>query len=134
MTSPRLRIPRPIFDAMLAHARAEHPNECCGFLAGANGCVTHRFPLVNALASAIAYDVEPRELLAAHRAMRALGIGEVAVYHSHPTSAPIPSASDLSRNGYGATIPHVIIGPGNEVRAWWLGEASFEEAEWELGE
>ena len=134
MTSPRLRIPRPIFDAMLAHARAEHPNECCGFLAGGNGIAAHHIPLVNALASPIAYDVEPRELLAVHRAMRVLGIREVAVYHSHPTSAPIPSDSDLSCNGYGESIPHVIIGAGNEVRAWWLGEASFEEAEWEVGE
>lgn len=134
MTSSRLRIPRPIFDAMLAHARAEHPNECCGFLAGANGEATHRFPLINALASAIAYEAEPRELLAVHRAMRELGVQEVAVYHSHPTSAPVPSASDLARNGYGATIPHVIIGPGGEVRAWWLDETDFEEAAWEVGD
>ncbi len=134
MVSPRLRIHRAIFDAMLAHARAEHPNECCGFLAGANGEATHHLPLVNALASPISYEVDPRELLMVHREMRSLGIAEVAVYHSHPTSAPIPSVTDLSRNGYGTSLPHLIIGPGDEVRAWWLGEASYENAEWEVWE
>ncbi len=133
MPRSRLRIPRPIFDAMLAHARADFPDECCGFLAGIDGVVTHRFPLVNALASPTAYQVDSRELLKAHRAMRNLGIGEVAIYHSHPSSAPVPSASDLSQNGYGDTIPHVIIGPGDEVQVWWIGESTFEEAEWEIG-
>ena len=115
---------------MLAHARADFPNECCGFLAGADGSATHRFPLLNTLASPTAYGVDPRELLEVHRAMRALGIAEAAVYHSHPTSAPIPSDTDLSQNGYGGTIPHLIIGPGDDVRGWWLGETAFEQADW----
>jgi len=117
---------------MLAHARADFPNECCGFLAGIDGAVTHRFPLVNALASPTAYDVDPRELLKVHRTLREIGIAEVAIYHSHPTSAPVPSTRDLAQNGYGESIPHVIIGPGGEVRAWWLGETTFEAAEWEV--
>ena len=130
----RLRIHRPIFDAMLAHARTVHPEECCGFLTGRDGVATHHFPLVNALASHVAYEVDARELLAVHRALRALGIEEVAVYHSHPSSAPVPSASDLSRNGYGTTIPHLIIGPDDEVGAGWLNETSHDAAEWEVGE
>lgn len=117
---------------MLAHASAVHPAECCGFLAGRDGVATHHFPLVNALASPVAYEVDPRELLAVHRALRALGIEEVAVYHSHPSSAPVPSASDLSRNGYGTAIPHLIIGPGDEVGVWWLNETSHDAAEWEV--
>ena len=119
---------------MLAHAHSEYPNECCGFLAGANGEATHHLPLINALASPIAYEVAPRDLLAAHRAMWDLGIAEVAVYHSHPTSAPIPSDTDLLRNGYGETIPHIIIGAGNEVRAWRLKESNFEEIAWEVAD
>ena len=132
MVSRRLRIPRAIYDAMLAHARADLPNECCGFLAGIDGVATHRFPLPNALASPTAYAVDPRELLTVHRAMRELGIVEVALYHSHPASAPIPSDSDLSQNGYGDTIPHLIVGPGDELRAWWLRKAASEEAEWTI--
>jgi len=131
MISLRLRIPRSIVGAMGAHARTAHPNECCGILAGSPGTATHHFPLVNVLASPILYEADPCELSKLHRAMRNLGIAEVALYHSHPTSDPIPSATDLLRNGYGTTIPHLILGPGGELRAWWLYEASWTEAEWE---
>ena len=129
-----LRIPRPILDAMRARARAEFPNECCGILAGSPGAATHHFPLVNILHSPILYEADPRELLAIQRAMRALGIVEVAIYHSHPRSAPIPSETDLRRNGYGAMIPHAILGPGDELRMWRLNETSYEEVEWEAVE
>ena len=116
---------------MRAQAHAEFPNECCGILAGLPGAATHRFPLVNILRSPILYEADPRELLAIQRAMRALGIVEVAIYHSHPSSAPIPSDTDLQRNGYGSTIPHAILGPGGELRTWQLDETGYEEVEWE---
>ncbi len=129
-----LRIPRPILDAMRARARAEFPNECCGLLAGFANAATHHFPLVNILRSPVLYEADPRELLAIQRAMRALGIVEVAIYHSHPSSAPIPSDTDLRRNGYGSTIPHAILGPGDELRMWRLNETSSTEVEWEAVE
>lgn len=131
MPHPRLRIPRPILEAMRTHARAEHPNECCGLLAGPPQLVTHHFPLVNVLASPVVYEADPRELLSVHRRMRELGIEEVAIYHSHPSSAPIPSSTDLARNGYGASIPHLIIGPEGEICGWWLHGAHFEPATWD---
>ena len=53
----RLLIPRSLLDAVLAHARAELPNECCGLLAGTVeegvGRVVARYPLVNELAEAV---------------------------------------------------------------------------------
>lgn len=129
-----LRIPRPILDALRARARAEFPNECCGLLAGSFDTVTHHFPLANILQSPIVYEADPRELLSVQRAMRLLGIVEVAIYHSHPSSAPIPSDTDLQRNGYGTTIPHAILGPGDELRMWRLSERSYAEVDWEAVE
>lgn len=116
---------------MVAHAMAELPCECCGFLAG-NERIERAILLRNALASPVAYAVEAKELLHIHRELRAWGLEVRAVYHSHPTSAAIPSVSDLAQNGYGETIPHVIVGMANaeaEVRAWVLGEVSFSEVE-----
>ncbi len=60
---------------MVAHAQAELPNECCGFLAGKVGTdgiarIERRYPLVNALASPVAYLWEPKGLFAAVRDMR----------------------------------------------------------------
>ena len=122
---------------MLAHAWGTAPNECCGFLAGTIeeriGRVTHHVPLTNELASPTEYAVPVKELLQAAKEMRSAGTVELAVYHSHPTSAPIPSRRDIERNGYGDTVVHVIIGLSGDapdVRAWWLTDAGIVPAEW----
>ncbi len=102
MTPFHLRIPQAIYDEILAQALAELPAECCGLLAGrlsedgTIGQVSHRYALVNALASPTEFISEPRSMFAAVRDMRSKGIEVLAVYHSHPTSAPIPS---LARSG-----------------------------------
>jgi proteasome lid subunit RPN8/RPN11 len=131
-----LTVPASILTDVIAHARAETPNECCGLLAGRiageDAVVEARFPVRNALASPTEYETEPRDLLAAFRAIREQGLVLLAVYHSHPTAEPIPSRRDVERNTYGESIVHVIVGlAGREpvVRAWWLTEAGYREAE-----
>jgi proteasome lid subunit RPN8/RPN11 len=134
-----LRVPRDLFEAMLQQARAELPNECCGLLAGmlndGVGEVTRRLPLINAVASPIRYFSEPRSMLAADKAMRTENLDLLAVYHSHPTSEPVPSRTDLAENFLGSVM-HLIISLHGQpaVRAWWLSETGFEEAEWECVE
>ena len=131
----KLQIPREIYTAMTQHALEELPNECCGMLAGiisedGIGRVSRRFPLANDLASPVAYRSYP---FAAHKVMRAEQIDLLAIYHSHPTSAPVPSHIDCAQNFYGPDIIHLIISlsaDGPQVRAWRLSESSFEEAEW----
>lgn len=117
---PALTIPRSVFDAMVAHARAELPNECCGLLAGSGDRVKNHIPLVNELASPTAFRSEPRSMLGAMKGMRAAGTEVVAIYHSHPSSDPVPSKRDVAENAYGDTI-QVIIGLAEKeavVRAW----------------
>src|SRR5437763_12020115 len=101
----RLVIPPAVLDAMLAHARAELPNECVGFLAGTIadgvGSVTQCLPLVNEMQSPTEFLTRGESLPAAKRAMREAGAEELAIYHSHPTSAPGPSKKDLERHWYG---------------------------------
>ncbi|MCZ2341530.1 MAG: M67 family metallopeptidase [Bacteroidales bacterium] len=130
----RLSIPATILDAVWNHARSERPNECCGFLAGTLadgiGTVARCLPLVNERASPIAFRTEARSVLAAFRAMRAAGQELLAIYHSHPTSAPIPSRQDLAENSYGPSIPWLIVGFAGEeveVRVWWLDTDSYTE-------
>jgi proteasome lid subunit RPN8/RPN11 len=143
----QLIVPRAIYDDMIAQARSELPNECCGLLAGQvqeastekQGPVVRvvrRFPLVNAAASPKEYLSDARSMFEAERDRRRLGLEFVAVYHSHPTSPPVPSRTDLERN-YSPDLVNLIISlrdSGPEVRAWWLSEQDFREADWHIAE
>ena len=129
---------------MIAHAQAEFPIECCGALAGTIGTdgiarIERRYPFVNALGSPTAYLWEPKDVLDAARDMRARDIEIVAIYHSHPSTDPIPSHTD--RDQYAEVRPflgevmHFIIGlreAAPVTRAWWLDGDERREAEWEL--
>lgn len=139
MRFTRLLIPREVLDAVVAHARDEMPDECCGLLAGLvegeTGRVTQHFPVRNDLASPTEYLTNPRDLLDAMKAARAAGTEVLAVYHSHPASEPVPSRKDIERNTWGETAAHVIVGlvgAEPDVRAWWLGEAGYREAQLEI--
>ena len=130
---------------MVAQAKAELPNECCGLLAGQIvtedgslpatpvGRVIHRYPLVNAAASPVEYLSDARSLFEAVRDMHRLGLDILAIYHSHPTSEPVPSRTDLERS-YGEEVLNLIISlksDGPRVRGWWLRANDFDEAEWQ---
>jgi proteasome lid subunit RPN8/RPN11 len=139
-----LRLPRPLLDEAIAQARAELPNECCGLLAGKVvsgadgpvGRVIRRLPLVNEAASPVEFLSEPRSMFAAVREMDRLGLDVLAVYHSHPTSDPVPSRKDRERN-YSEDVVNVIISLSAEpprVRAWRLTAGDFREADWEVVE
>jgi proteasome lid subunit RPN8/RPN11 len=119
---------------MLAQAAAERPRECCGLLAGSlDGIITNRFPIGNVAASDAEYETSAADLFVAFRAMRTANLELLAIYHSHPTSAAIPSAKDLARNTYGETVAHVIVGKNDlspDVRAWWLSPTDYRPCEW----
>jgi proteasome lid subunit RPN8/RPN11 len=136
----RLQIPRQLYENMIAQARAELPNECCGLLAGHSlpdqelARAVEAFPLVNAAASPVEFLSEPHSMFEAERAMRRLGLDLLAVYHSHPTSHPIPSRTDLARN-YSESVINLIISLQSEppeVRGWWLTAEEYREADWEI--
>jgi proteasome lid subunit RPN8/RPN11 len=134
-----LHVPEELFAEMVRHAEAEAPLECCGLLAGMaegeGGRVLGRYPLINAAASPVEYLSEPRAMFEAFRDMRGKGWDVLAVYHSHPTSAPVPSRTDLARN-YSPEVVNLIVSLSSSpptVRGWWLTESEYEEAEWEVG-
>lgn len=130
-----LSVPASLLAELIAQARAALPNECCGFLAGRIendvGIAITRYAIRNTHASPTRYLTEPVDVFAAFRAMRQSGEELLAVYHSHPTSAPVPSRRDIEENTYGETAVHLIVGHIDRepmVRAWWLHPTSYEEA------
>ena len=132
-----LQIPIDVLTLFHHHALSESPNECCGFLAGSLeddiGIVHDYIPLVNELARPDRFLTEARSVLQAERRMRAAGLHLLSVCHSHPSSPPVPSQTDLAENSYGETIPWFIIGLANpepECQLWWLSENHFEPGIW----
>jgi [CysO sulfur-carrier protein]-S-L-cysteine hydrolase len=141
----RLQVPENVLAAMIAQAISEQPNECCGLLAGVLetakeatlpiGRVVTRLPLVNARASPTRYCSEERSLLDAHIRMRKDGLELLAIYHSHPATAPIPSRIDLADNPYEDSVVHLIVSLATSppsVRGWRLTADSYREEEWEV--
>jgi proteasome lid subunit RPN8/RPN11 len=94
---------------------------------------------VNALASPVEYMWEGKSTLAAMRELTASDHEVLAVYHSHPTSPPLPSRRDLQQNWevreFLGDVVHLIVSLTQSpplVRGWWLGENDYREAEWEV--
>jgi proteasome lid subunit RPN8/RPN11 len=86
---------RKYADEIIAQAREEAPNECCGVLAGRDGRVEKLFRAVNAEKSPYRYNVDPRDLLRIYRECDAKGWDFLAIYHSHTHTEAFPSPTDV---------------------------------------
>lgn len=93
-----LRIDRATYDAILAHARDDHPDEACGVVAGPAGSDRPaRFvPMLNAARSPTFYEFDSADLLQLYREMDANDEEPVVVYHSHTATEAYPSRTDIS--------------------------------------
>jgi proteasome lid subunit RPN8/RPN11 len=95
-----MQIPENLFDRMMNHLQAVYPEEGCGFLAGRAGRVTAVYPIENHLHSITAFTMAPDAQLAALQAIDAAGLSLLAIFHSHPHSAPTPSPTDIAQAYY----------------------------------
>lgn len=83
---------------MVAHARADHPDEACGVIAGpANSDRPERFiPMVNAARSPTFYEFDTHDLLALYKDLDARNEDPVVIYHSHTATEAYPSRTDIT--------------------------------------
>jgi [CysO sulfur-carrier protein]-S-L-cysteine hydrolase len=93
-----LTISRELRDKIIAHARADHPDEACGVIAGpAGGDRPERFiPMQNAERSPTFYRFDSMEQLKVWREMEGRGEEPAVVYHSHTATEAYPSRTDIS--------------------------------------
>ena len=89
-------LPRRYAEEIIAQAREEAPNECCGILAGEGGQALKLYRAVNAEHSPYRFDVDARDLYRIHSEVESLGWRFVAIYHSHPQTEAYPSATDVA--------------------------------------
>ena len=120
-------VPDAIRAELKAHAEAEAPNECCGLIL-LNGDTAERYiPGRNRLASPYRYDLEmddPNVWFLEDED----DAYELAVFHSHPETQPIPSKTDQELSGLWGGKTFLIYGLKlDELRAWKITRQGFEE-------
>ncbi|HEX5578404.1 MAG TPA: M67 family metallopeptidase [Candidatus Limnocylindria bacterium] len=139
-TGAGLTVPQAVAEMLLAHARAELPNEACGLLSGsaAEGVVTSFHPARNVEASPLRYAVHPEDLVRITFAIDDAGEDLVAIFHSHTRSAAVPSATDRRAAMYPdavyllASLSDAGASPAAALRAWRIRDGAASEVPLEL--
>lgn len=151
-----IRIPEAMIDAMIAHARELDPYECCGLLAGKGGTVSRHYRITNTVAkdaravevfddadvkqlaalsastrAEVAYFMDPKEMLAAFKDMRARELDLAVIYHSHTHSPAYPSMTDIGL-AYYPEAAYLVISLENKsapyFRTFWIKEKQVTPA------
>jgi [CysO sulfur-carrier protein]-S-L-cysteine hydrolase len=126
-----MRFARELFDQMLAHAREQAPNECCGMVASRNGEAVHVYRTTNAAASPLRYEIDGAEQYRVQMAIDDDDLDLGAIYHSHTRSEPYPSQTDINLAFYPDAV-YVIVGLADaepDVRAFRIRDGRVTEAE-----
>ena len=93
-----LILSKDLYDKIVAHARADHPDEACGVLAGPAGSDRpERFiPMTNAARSPTFYEFDATEQFGVWQEMDDRDEEPVVIYHSHTATEAYPSRTDIS--------------------------------------
>ena len=129
-----MRISRELLDDVIAHARADAPNECCGMIASRNGEAVAVHRARNKAASPLRYEIDGMEQYKIQSAIEDAGLALGAIYHSHTRSAPEPSQTDINLAFYPEAL-YVIVGLEHDepdVRAWTIVDGKVAEAALEV--
>jgi [CysO sulfur-carrier protein]-S-L-cysteine hydrolase len=130
-------------DEMIAHARADHPDEACGVIIGPEGSDEPRrlLRMINADRSPTFFRFDPEEQFRLYKRLDEADEEIVVVYHSHTSTAAYPSRTDVSL----ATEPqahYVLVSTAEsgsqdgpvEVRSYRILDGGVTEEEIEIAE
>jgi proteasome lid subunit RPN8/RPN11 len=115
--------------AIVRHARAEAPHECCGLLVGSADRVCRVVPAQNVSPTPVTrFEVDPSVHIALRRDLRTSGSSDeiVGVYHSHPKTDAVLSSTDIAEAHYPDWV-HVVVslsGPRARLRAFRIADGS----------
>jgi len=130
-----VRIARELIDELIAHAREDAPNECCGMIAARDGEAVRVFRAENVHASPVRYEIEARDQLRVMNAIEDEGWELGAIYHSHTRSEPVPSQTDINLARNWPDPLYVIVGVAGEqpdVRAFAIRDGAVDEVALEV--
>ncbi len=104
-----VRLPRPLINQLLHHAQQSPADEVCGLIGAKDGVAARSYPIANiAAAPQRLFAMDGAQQIAALRAMRERGEELFAIYHSHPTTPPLPSHADLAQANYPEALYLII--------------------------
>ncbi len=119
-------------DEIVAHARDELPNECCGLIAAENGRAVKLFRTSNAEASPVRYGLDPREQYKIMMEIDRSGWMLGAIYHSHTRSPAYPSQTDVNLAFYPEAVYLIVSLQDAEqpdLRAYRIVDGQIDEVE-----
>jgi [CysO sulfur-carrier protein]-S-L-cysteine hydrolase len=127
-----MRIARDLYDEIVAHAREEAPNECCGMVASRDGRAERVYRATNIEASPLRFQIDPNEQLRINNEIDEAGLELGAIYHSHTRTDPEPSQTDINFARLWPDVLWVIVGLARadpDVRTWRIDDGSVAAAE-----
>jgi [CysO sulfur-carrier protein]-S-L-cysteine hydrolase len=116
-------VPEAIRAALAEHARTEDPNEACGLVAFREGVAERYIRGRNAAASPYRFelDVDPETWFLEDEGY------ELAVFHSHVSSPPRPSRTDVQNIGLWTGRPYLIYTlRTDELAGWRISDGTIE--------
>jgi [CysO sulfur-carrier protein]-S-L-cysteine hydrolase len=119
-------IPAEVRSALVEHAEAERPNEACGLLLLRDSVAEKYVQGENAAASPYRFElkVDPEVWFLEDDGF------ELAVFHSHLSSPPRPSRTDVENIGLWEGRPYVILSLGSgELAAWRIADGCIQPVE-----
>jgi proteasome lid subunit RPN8/RPN11 len=134
-----VRIARSLLDEIVAQARAEAPNECCGIVGSRDGEAVRLFKARNARASPLAYDIDGHDLQRIYDEIDRDDLQVGIIYHSHTRSDPVPSQTDINlASPFLPDAVYLIVGvkdaERDDLRAWHIRDGQYAEAPLEVDE
>jgi proteasome lid subunit RPN8/RPN11 len=128
-----VKISRALVDEMVAHAREDLPNECCGLVSGIDGEAIEVIRVENAAASPLRYEMDPKAQYEAWKSIEDGGRELLAIYHSHTKSAAYPSQTDVNQAVAWPDQVYVIVSLADEgapdVKGYFLRDLRIVDAE-----
>jgi proteasome lid subunit RPN8/RPN11 len=128
-----MRIAQRLIDEMVAHAREDLPDECCGMVGGAGDEARVVVPVVNSAASPLRFEMDPQGQYNALKAIEDDGQEMLAIYHSHTKSAAYPSQTDVNQAVNWPDAIYLIVSlqdaDAPEVKGYWLKDLKIADAE-----
>ena len=126
-----------LLQRIVAHARRDFPNECCGMIGFRDGRATSVYEAENVARSRLRFEVDAMEVLRTSQAIEDAGEELGAIYHSHTRSEPYPSQTDINFAASWPGVEWLIVGLSRDaeplVRSFRIDDGRVSEVELDHG-